>query len=74
MKKSNRRMCSVKHNSKLDKDFDSPCMGCHVKLYAYWVYNLCLGFVTDDINHIDYFYYCKHHSKKMPTHRHVKKV
>ena len=24
-------MCSMKHNSKLDKDFDSPWIGCQIK-------------------------------------------
>ena len=65
------RICNVKYDTKLDKDFDSPWIGCNVKSCNYWVHAFCLGFVVDEPSELPDFFCRKHHPTQMPSHRRI---
>ena len=65
------RICDVKYNSKMDRDYESPWLGCEEESCDHWVHLNCLGFVSEDAENLSEWYCKKHHPKKMPTQRRV---
>ena len=65
------RICDVKYDTKLDKDFYSPWIGCNVKPCNYLIHAFCLGFVVDEPSELPNIFCRKHHPTQMPSHRRI---